>query len=181
MIAGRAAIVVPLFAATLLARSAAAQSQSLPGTLELAIGTVWSGAQSLGSRDANLSTGTGGTLRLFSSSSELGAVAGIEARVGLKVKRTVEVEGVVSYARPELRTTISGDTENGLGVTAVESVHQYQFGGSVLRYLPIHSSRRAGLMPFAFGGASYLRQLHEGAALIATGQTYHAGGGAKVL
>src|SRR5205814_7682036 len=70
VIAGRAAIVVTLFAATLLARSAAAQSQSLPGTLELAIGTVWSGAQSLGSRDANLSTGTGGTLRLFSSRSE---------------------------------------------------------------------------------------------------------------
>ena len=35
-------------------------------------------------------------------------------------------------------------------------------------------------MPFVYGGAGYLRELHEGEALVEEGLEYHAGGGIKV-
>jgi hypothetical protein len=150
------------------------------GRLELAAGLLWVGGQPLGSRDANLTTGTGGTLRLFSSTSELAAAAGFEARVGVRVTRAFDVEASASYGTPELRTRVSNDLENTTGATASESVKQYTVGAGVLWYAP---SRKSSLRvrPFVIGGAAYLRQLHEAATLVVTGQTYHVGGGAKLL
>ena len=43
-----------------------------------------------GLQDANLTTGTGSTLRLFSSTSDLLAAAGFEGRVAVKVTPTVD-------------------------------------------------------------------------------------------
>jgi hypothetical protein len=161
--------------------TAAGQAASaVPGRLELAAGLLWTGAQGLGSRDANLTTGTGSAFRYFSSTSDLLAVAGLEARVGVKVARAIDAEALASYARPQLRTRVSNDLENSAGATLTESVRQYNIGAGVTWYV---SSRRSGssVQPFATAGASYLRQLHEAATLVATGQTYHVGGGAKVL
>jgi len=169
-------LVTAMHAATAVAQPASA----MPGRLELAAGLLWSGAQGLGSRDANLTTGTGATLRVFSSTSDLLAVAGVEARAGAKVGRAIEVEALASYASPQLRTRVSNDTENSTGATITERLQQYNVGAGVVWYLP---SRRSGsrVKPFATAGASYLRQLHEAATLAATGQTYHVGGGAKIL
>ena len=174
-----------LIAVTLVATggwvsTAAAQPASaIPGRLELGAGLQWTGAQPLGSRDANLTTGTGSTLRLFGSTSDLRPVAGFEDRVGVKLSRAIEAEVLASYATPQLRTRVSNDTENSSGATVSESVQQYNVGAGVTWYPPTKSSVRA--RPFVTAGASYLRQLHEGAALVATGQTYYVGGGAKVL
>ena len=150
------------------------------GRLELAAGLLWAGGQPLGSRDANLTTGTGSTLRLFSSTSELAAAAGFEAHVGVRVTRAFDVEASASYATPELRTRVSNDVENSAGATLSESVKQYTVGAGVLWYVPLRKSS-SRVRPFVIGGAAYLRQLHEAATLVATGQTYHLGGGAKVL
>jgi hypothetical protein len=160
--------------------AAAQPASAIPGRLELGAGLLWIGAQPLGSRDANLTTGTGSTLRLFSSTSELRGVAGFEARVGVKLTRAIEAEVLASYATRELRTRLSNDTENSAGATVTESVKQYNVGAGVLWYvLKPRSSVRARL--FVTAGANYLRQLHEAATLVATGRTYHFGGGAKLL
>jgi hypothetical protein len=79
-----------------------------------------------------------------------------------------------------LRTVVSHDTENSTDAVATETVKQYMVGGGVVWYL---APRRATahVRPFVAAGASYLRQLHEAATVVTTGQTYYIGGGAKVL
>jgi hypothetical protein len=153
---------------------------AVPGRLEFGAGIVWAGAQSLGSQDANLTTGTGSTLRLFSSTSDLLAAAGFEGSVAIKVTRTVDARVSMSYAKPELRTRVTNDLENSAGATVSESVQQYLVGGGIDWYV---APRRSGtrVRPFIGGGAAYLRQLHEGATLVSAGTSYDAGGGVKLL
>ena len=160
--------------------TARAQTVSaVPGRLEFDAGIVWTGAQSLGSHDANLTTGTGSTIRLFSSTSDLLAATGIEGRVAVKVTPTIDARASVSYAKPQLRTRVTNDLENSAGATATETVQQYLVGGGIDWY--VASRRSARIRPFIGGGAAYLRQLHEGATLVATGQSYDVGGGVKLL
>jgi hypothetical protein len=160
--------------------ASAQPASAISGRLELGAGLLWTGAEPVGSRDANLTTGTGSTLRLFSSTSDLRPVAGFEGRVGVKLTRAIEVEVLGSYATPQLRTRVSNDTENSAGATVTEPVQQYNVGAGVIWYARARRSA-ARAFPFATAGASYLRQLHEAATLVATGQTYHVGGGAKLL
>ena len=94
---------------------------AVPGRLEFDAGIIWAGAQPLGSQDANLTTGTGSTLRLFSSTSDLLAAAGFEGRVAVKVTRTVDARVSMSYAKPQLTTRVSNDLENSAGATAVRN------------------------------------------------------------
>ena len=160
--------------------AAAQPASAIPGRLELGAGLLWMGAQPLGSRDANLTTGTGSTLRLFGSTSDLRPVAGFEGRVGVRLTRAIEAEVLASYATRQLRTRVSNDTENSAGATIIESVQHYNVGAGVIWYaLAQKSGARAH--PFVTAGASYLRQLHEAATLVAAGQTYYVGGGAKLF
>jgi hypothetical protein len=176
----RVVAVLLLVTAVHVSIAAAQPASTIPGRLEVGAGVLWAGAQPLGSQDANLTTGTGSTLRLFSSTSDLLAVAGVEGRVGVKLTRAIDAEVLASYATPQLRTRLSNDTENSVGATVTEPVHQYNVGAGILWDV---SARRSAtrLRPFVAAGASYLRQLHEGATLVATGQTYHVGGGAKFV
>jgi len=169
-----------LLTALHVATASAQSSVAVPGRLELGGGILWLGGQSLGTRDADLTTGTGSTLRLFSSTSDLLAAAGVEGRVAVKLTRALEAHASISYAKPQLRTRVSNDTENSAGATASESIQQYIVGGGALWYLPSNSSS-SRLRPFVAVGAAYLRQLHEGATLVSTGQSYDVGGGVKLL
>lgn len=151
-----------------------------PGRFEFAIGPIWVGRQVLGSSDANLTTGAGGSLRLFSTSTELAAAAGLEVRAGVRVTRALEVEASASYAKPQLRTVVTSDMENSASVTATDTIQQFTVGGGIVWYpAPRRSSSR--LVPFVTGGAAYLRQLHASATLAETGQMYQVGGGLKYL
>ena len=172
-----------LAAALMALHVTAAYAQSvrgIPGRLELDGGIVWTGAQTLGTRDAMLTTGTGPTLRLFSSTSDLRAAAGFEGRVAVRVTRRLDAHASMSHARPQLTTRVTNDTENSAGVTASESVQQYFVGGGIVWYVTTGGSG-SRIRPFVGAGAAYLRQLHEGATLVATGQAYDVGGGVKVL
>jgi hypothetical protein len=159
------------------AQSAAPTDQ---GRFELSLGALWTGGESYGSQDASLTTSTGGSIRLFSTSSELNSAAGLELRFGGRVAAHIDAEVAASYATPELRTTISGDLEAAAGSTvAVEPVQQFIIEGAAIikltRWRP-----RPSLRPFVSVGAGYLRQLHDAKTLVETGQTYHVGGGAKL-
>lgn len=151
---------------------------AVPGRLEFDAGIIWAGAQPLGSEEANLTTGTGATLRLFNSTSDLLAATGFEGRVAVRVTRTVDARVSMSYAKPQLRTRVTNDLENSAGATLSEAVQQYLVGGGIDWYV---ASRRSGarIRPFIGGGAAYLRQLHEGATLVATGQAYRCSAAAS--
>jgi hypothetical protein len=163
-------------------RVAAAQSvpAAEPGRLEVSVGALWIGQLALGSNDANETTPTGGNLKIFSTSTDLGSVAGLEARMGVRLLQSLEAEVEGSYGTPQLKVTITGDIENAPDVTATESVQQFTLGAGVMWYLPVHAAR-ARLVPFVSGGVGHLRQVHEERTSLETGLYYYVGGGAKWL
>jgi hypothetical protein len=149
-----------------------------PGRFELALGPQWTGPTSYASRDATLTTATGGSFRLFSTSSELGASPGFELRFGARVARLVQAEIVGSYATPDLRTTITNDVEASGSTTAFEPIQEFIIeAAAVVNLARWRPSPR--VVPFVSAGVGYVRQLHDDRTLVQTGQMYHVGGGAK--
>ena len=147
-----------------------------PGRIELSAGMLWVGHQALGSTAGNETTSTGTSLRVFSTSSDLAGAAGVDGRVGVRLSRALVAMAEASYTKPPLRVAISNDIENSTLVTAIETTQQFMIGGAILWYLPFRfSASRAA--PFVTAGGGYLRQLHEGATLVATGRYYQFGGG----
>ena len=170
-----AAAIVGLSAAPVAAQS----SQTAPGRIGVGFGLIWTGSQSLGSSDANETTGSGGDLVLFRTSSDLTSRLGIEGRIGVRVWRSLEAEASGSYATPQIRTQISSDFEGAAPITATEKIQQFSIVGGVLWRLP--SIKGSKLTPFVSGGGGYLRQLHEGDILAESGQLYQFGGGIEYL
>jgi len=171
----RAAAIVPAVLA-LSAVSALAQVVPPAGRVEVGGGIAWMGKSSLGSADATQTTSSGGSSRLFSTSSELDAAPGWELHVGVRVTDRLELSAGASLARPAISTTISNDVESSTTVTATETIKQYGFSGGALWYLGLHGPK---LFPFVAGSAGYLRQLHEADTLAESGKIFTLGGGAK--
>jgi len=150
-------------------------ADALPGRIEIAAGGSWIGSLALGTRDANETTATLGNARLFSTSTTLAGAPAVEGRVGVRLTRSLMVEGDASVGRPELRVEVTNDVEAGaVTVTPTERIEQFTVGGALVWYLPVGTSRVA---PFVAGGGGYLRQLHETATLVVTGRYYQFGGG----
>ena len=144
---------------------------------EIAVAGGWLGGAALGEGDANLRTREGGDSRLFSTTSRFAAAPTIEVRAGVALTRRYAIEGRIGLSHPEMRTAVSADVEGAPDSTLAERVDQYVFEGAVVATLD--GLRFWGLVPFASGGAGYLRQLHEGQTLVEEGIAYHAGGGVK--
>jgi hypothetical protein len=147
------------------------------GRFEAAFAVGWFGSAGLGDRDANLRTRTGGDYRLFGTESRFDAAPVIEARGGYALTPRYIVEGRVGISHPELSTSITGDAENAPDLTVAERIDQYTFEGALVALFP--GLRFASFVPFASGGAGYLRQLHEGQTLVEEGVAYHLGGGVR--
>lgn len=166
-------------ACTLRASTAQAQSVEERGRFEFAAGPTWTGGTSFGRRAAS-EAAPSGRFQLFTTSTGLAAAGGVEARIGFRLFRALRAEGSSSYGRPQLRISISGDAEHAADATVAESIHQFTFDAAIVWQMTRwRIGRRA--TPFVSAGAGYLRQLHEGSALVATGETYHVGGGVKYL
>jgi len=149
------------------------------GRFEVAGGGGIVGGAGLGSSDANLRANalTPTPYRLFTTSSSFATAPLIEARVAAGVSRRFAVEGRFAFSRPQLRTSISSDAEQGNAITAVERINQYMVDGSLV--FALDSLRWREVIPFAAAGAGYLRELHEGQTLIEEGHSYHVGGGVR--
>ncbi|MEO7274970.1 MAG: hypothetical protein ABIX28_24910 [Vicinamibacterales bacterium] len=150
------------------------------GSWELSGGFLWQGGFDLGDRAAELtrnpSTGTG-PFDLFGSASSLGAGIGAQGRIAGYVSRNLAIEAGARLTRPTLNIDLSGDAESAPNLTASETLTQYVFDGSVVwHFAPFHKGRA---VPYLAGGAGYIRDLHEGNALIETGAEYHVMGGLK--
>jgi hypothetical protein len=167
----------------LLAGSAAPAYAQAPSNdpalhrFEAAFAVGWFGGAGLGTRDANLRTRAGDDFRLFSTDSRFDATAGIEVRGAYALTSRYMVEGRVGISHPDLSTSITGDVESAPDLTVSERIDQYTFEGALVRLFP--GIRVAAMVPFASGGAGYLRQLHEGQTLVDEGVAYHLGGGLR--
>lgn len=173
-------VAAPMVAAAGGTASAQPRSAGRPARVELGVGLTWIGVASIGGSDANETTPGGGSSRLFSTSTDLGAAPGVDARVGVRLTDLLQIEGAASYSTPSVRTTIGNDVETSDLTIATEAVKQIVVEADVLVFL---SRQRAGKRgtPFISAGAGYLRQLHEGATLVQTGRTFQAGGGVKFV
>jgi hypothetical protein len=150
-----------------------------PGRVEVSIGSLWIGREPLGSTSANETTGSGGTRALFTTSTDLAGVGGLEGRVGVRVWRGIDVEAEGSYGKPHLKISIAEDVEGAAPLTAVETLRQIMVGAGVVWNVP-HLLWRGRLAPFATAGGGYLRQLHANDVLVDTGRYFQVGGGIKV-
>ena len=161
---------------------ASAQSASTAprpaGRFEVGIGFLWIGHDNLGTRGATETVATGPRFVLFSTSTQLDAALGAEARIGVHLTRVLEVDAEASYSSPELRTTTSDDTENANPAVASIGVKQITIGGLLVAHLPRLRIGARGV-PFVEAGAGYLRQLYDTRAAAVSGQMYQFGGGMK--
>ena len=149
-------------------------------------GAVWSGGYDIGEAAAELrGNGIGSTppvFTLFRAKSRVTRAISPEARVGYSVTRQLAAEFSFALAQPHVSVSISGDAEAPAQQLPGEQLQQFQIGGAVTWQIPIpRMSNGIGnaLAPFAIGGATFLRQLHEDRTMGETGQVYYAGGGAR--
>ena len=182
MSVAKAAVLAMVAAFAVSSRELCAQTSTtpIPGRVEASVGVLWLGHQALGDAAANETTGAGGSMRIFTASSDLAAAGGVDARIAVRLLRSLEAAMEASYAKPKLNIALANDIENAPPVTAAETTQQLMIGGSVVWYLPSRVST-ARVAPFATGGGGYLRQLHENGTLVDTGHYYQLGGGVKYL
>ncbi len=139
-------------------------------------GGVFVGGYELGESNAELTPNSGSSgFDLFTTDNEVRQAFGVQARIGFVVTPAIVVEGGVRFTRPVYEVRVSGDVENAPDTTIEETLSQYVFDGSVVWQF----SRGGRAVPFVFGGAGYLRELHEDDALVEEGVEYHAGAGLK--
>lgn len=158
--------------------SASAQTtgSSPASRFDVSVGVGLLGGAAMGQQAADeRAGGTAASYRLFESDTILASSRTIDLRVGVAITPRVSVEGRAGLGHPELRTAVSSDAEGAPAITAVERIDQYTFDGGLA--VRLNEWRFLGLVPFASGGAGYLRQLHEGQTLVEEGQLYYAGGG----
>jgi hypothetical protein len=150
------------------------------GQVEVAAGGGWLGGAQLDSGDANLraASTTPTPFRLFSVDSRLAPAPTFDLRAGYVLSPRFVVEGGLTLSHPELRASISNDVEAAPPITIAERIDQYGVdAGLVVMIRELAIGGRT--MPFASGGAGYLRQLHEGQTVVEQGHFFHAGGGVK--
>ena len=146
------------------------------GRVEVSGGGVFVGGYGLGESVAELTSNSGSSgFDEFTTDNRVRPAFGVQARIGFVVTPAIVVEGGLRFTRPVYEVRVSGDVENAADTTVEETLSQYVFDGSVVWQF----SRGGRAVPFVFGGAGYLRELHEQDALVEEGVEYHAGGGMK--
>jgi hypothetical protein len=149
------------------------------GSIEVGGGVSWSGGFDVDSLPAHLTANAGNQappVVWFNTETRVGGVSGVQGRLALFLSSSIAFEARVTYSRPRVSVRILDDFEDVADLTVEQTMDRYAFDGSLV----VHRRGGAGRMtPFFMVGAGYLRELHEGAELVETGTTYHAGGGVK--
>lgn len=166
-------------AAIALPVDAAAQTRGVGHRFEITGGGGLQTGVDLGSQNADLrgNSTPPQPFTLFATQSRLSRTWLADARLGFVVSPRITVEGRLGYSRPTLETSVSADREGAASITIVERIDQYVIDAGIV--IRLDEMRIGRLMPYAAGGAGYLRQLHEGLTAIEQGHVYHLGGGLK--
>lgn len=153
-----------------------------PGHVTVSGGIGWIGSYTVGDRTAELrGNGPGASAApfdLFRASSSIDASLAPEARIGFAVTPALTVEAGVSYHRPGLTTSISGDSESAAVTLDSEQLVQYLVDVAAVWQIP-GASLGQHARPFVLAGGGYLRQLYDERTLVETGSVYFAGAGLR--
>lgn len=169
-------------ALTVVLAALPAAAQTREPRLQISIGGLWGGGSPFGSQAATETRNQVGGERytLFQTETDVEAAGGLEARLTYWVTRAVGAEIGASWSTPRLVTRITADAEGAPDLTAPADVAQYVIDGAAVVRLQRLALARGRVVPFLTAGIGYLRQVYEDNALIETGTTYHAGGGALI-
>jgi hypothetical protein len=161
--------------------SASAQVVAEPAVrwVEIDVGGGLVSAARLGTVDASLRANdrTEQPYRLFAADHRFARTRAFHVRAARPLGRRWGIEGGFTVSHPTLRAAVSGDVEGAPALTINETVDQYFIDGGVV--FALEELRLGRVLPFATAGAGYLRQLHEGQAVIEHGQLFQAGAGVK--
>jgi hypothetical protein len=157
----------------------AAQSTDA-GRVEVSGGVVLVGGYDFGESVAELTPNSGsGSYDFFTTESRVKQGLGLLARIGVVVSPAVVVEGGLRFTKPVYAVSVSDDVEGAADTTVEEKLSQYVIEGTVVWHVGRAAASGGRFVPFFYGGAGYLRELHEDDTLVEDGIEYHAGGGVK--
>lgn len=145
--------------------------------VELGAGAGIAGGVALGERDATLRSNSvsASPFRLFATDTRLSNVALLEVRLGYRVTPRLTAEGLFTFARPDLTSSLSADVENAAAVEATTRLTEYIVTGGALWRFSADTRRR--WTPFVGGGAGVARHVHDGGTLAENGVDVYGGGG----
>jgi hypothetical protein len=173
-----AAVVCALSSIAAVVSAQTVRPSPRPARFTLSGGVVVDGGYSLGARDAILRPNGSGVspFVLFHSDGRVESAAGVDARFGYAVSRSIAVEVGGTYSQPHMAVAISRDAEGAGEATALEDISQYTVDVSGIVRLP-WTGWRARLSSYVIGGGGYLRQLQDDHVMLETGHTIFGGGG----
>jgi hypothetical protein len=150
-----------------------------PHRVTFAAGVPLSGGYPIGDITAPLrrnTTSASTASTLLRAESRVDRAAGVEARAGVAISRSIALEVAGGYSTPELSVRISNDPELQGEATASDRLSQYTVDVSALYLLPrLHLGDTA--RPYVLGGGGYVRQLDEARLNVHSGSSIHAGAG----
>ncbi len=156
------------------------------GAIELSVFAGWLQSNPLTSQSALLTPDTTGnpspTLPLFSVALTQQAAPAFGIRFAYDLTPVFAVEAAVTYSRPDVTATISGDPQ-ATNVPGFTFARMHQVFGDVSLLVHLWRLRFAGgrAIPFVAGGGGYLAQIYRGTAESVNGQVYNVGGGLKLF
>jgi hypothetical protein len=154
----------------------ASAQQSSGHRTELGGDVLWLTGVTFNDVNAN-ETAFGGAPRVvFRTSTKLEQAVCPEAKVVVGLTSNIDAEGSIAFGRTHLSTSISSDPE-AASATVSAPLTLYLLQGGVAAHLARWQRGRAA--PFATGGVGYLRQLHDGHALVQNGKSWYVGGGLR--
>ncbi len=143
--------------------------------VDLSMAFAGASTSSLGTMSADLLTGDGSPLPVFATENRLGAGAGLEGAVSMRVGRRLSAELSGSWMRGQIETRISADVDGADALTLTTPVSQFALEGAALWTL----RRRGRAEWFARGAAGWLRGLSSDRQIAGNGHVANAGGGVK--
>lgn len=163
--------------------TASAQAKTPAGRFEISGSVGIAGSHDLGSERATEpgnGVPAGSPVTLFEADSSLERGPLFEGRVGWRLTRSLTAEGTFTIVRSHLRTSITNDFESAPATVATSRLTQYTAEGGLVFHLDGLRFAHRRVRPFVTGGGGYLRQLHDQATLVETGESAFAGGGLKI-
>jgi hypothetical protein len=154
----------------------ASAQQSSGHRTELGGDVLWLTGVTFNDVNANETAFGGATRLVFRTSTKLEQAVCPEAKVVVGLTSTIDAEGAVAFGRTHLSTSITIDPE-APSATVSTPLTLYLLQGGVAAHLARWQRGRAA--PFASGGIGYLRQLHDGHALVQNGKSWYVGGGLR--
>jgi hypothetical protein len=166
------------------AQSQTDQSAQAAGRFEVGLGVNVTGTANLGSQDANLTANaTGGAaFTWFTTDARYATPKGVDMRASYRLTPSLLAGVSAAVQRGDVRVRISGDTEaaNTVSFTG-EPLGQALIQGRLDLLAPSWRLWHKRLTPYAAVSGGYLRQWHEGNAIIETGSVIEAGAGVRWL